>query len=481
VLEGAETSLTDVPQGIFGDLFTVDRQEIESFRSIAALADEYLNQERPKRPLSIGVFGAPGSGKSFGITQVAKSLAPGRIEDLEFNLSQFESTEELVDAMHQIRDVNLSGKIPLVFWDEFDTSYAGNPLGWLRYFLAPMQDGEFRDGQIVHPIGPAIFVFAGGTSERMASFGQGLDEKSAKSAKVPDFVSRLKGFVNVLGPNPRSSKQDPGSQNESFYMIRRAILIRSILWRNARHLFQKNGEFQLLKIDSGVLRAFLHVRFYKHGIRSMESIVAMSQLTGKTKYERSSLPPEAQLDLHVDGQEFLALVQQIGLTQVMLDKLAALFHENFCAMMKKQGYVYGKVTDDKAKTHSSLKNFYDLPTEEQEQNRDTVRHMYSKLTASGYIMIPARSNELPFEFPGAFLEQLSAMEHDRWMSLKFANGWQYAPETDKTNKMHSDLVPWEELSEFAKKKDMEFVLAIPHILAKAGYTVVELRPMKAEN
>ncbi len=480
VLEGGEITLWDVPQGIFGGLFTVDRQEIESFRSIGTLAAEYLSQARPKRPLSIAVFGAPGSGKSFGIIQVANTLAPGRIKVLEFNLSQFESTDELGDALHQVRDANLSGKFPLVFWDEFDTPLSGKPLGWLPYFLAPMQDGAFREGQIVHPIGPAIFVFAGGTSERMASFGQGLDEETFRGAKVPDFISRLKGFVNVLGPNPQGSKNGDSSAADPFYIIRRAILLRSILWRNARHLFQPNDGIQVLNIDKGVLRAFLKTRFYKHGIRSMESIVDMSQLAGKTKYERSSLPPETQLDLHVDGQEFLALVQQIELTKETLDKLAILFHKNFCTQLKKQDYVYGKVTDDVVKTHSSLKDFYDLPDDEQEQNRDTVRHIHNKLTASGYIMIPARSNEPSFEFPGTFLEELAIMEHDRWMRMKFADGWQEAPVTDKENKLHADLVPWEKLSEEAKEKDIDFVLAIPGILAKAGYTVVELRPMKAE-
>jgi len=481
VLEGGEITLRDVPQGIFGFLFTVDRQEIESFRSIGTLAAEYLSQTRPKRPLSIGVFGAPGSGKSFGITQVADSLAPGRIKVLEFNLSQFESTDELGDALHQVRDANLRGKFPLVFWDEFDTPLSGEPLGWLRYFLAPMQDGAFREGQIVHPIGPAIFVFAGGTSERMASFGDGLDEETFRGAKVPDFISRLKGFVNVLGPNPQQSENGDPSTSDPFYIIRRAILLRSILWRNARHLFQPVDGNQSLNIDKGVLRAFLKTRFFKHGIRSMESIVAMSQLAGKTKYERSSLPPEAQLDLHVDGQEFLALVQQLDLTEETLDKLAILFHKNFCGQLEKQGYKYGEVTDEKAKKHSSLKDFYDLPEDEQEQNRDTVRHIHNKLAASGYIMIPARSNEPPFEFPGTFLEALAIMEHDRWMAMKLAAGWQPAPKTEKDKKLHADLVSWDELSETAKGKDRDFMLAIPGILAKAGYTVVELRPMKAES
>jgi len=160
VLEGIENALPDVPLGKFGYLVTVDRQEIESFRTICTLVDEYLKQDRPKRPLSIGVFGAPGSGKSFGLTQVANSLAPGKIEKLEFNLSQMNSSTELPDALHQVRD-------PLVFWDEFDTSLGDKALGWLRYFLAPMQDGAFREGQITHPIGRSIFVFAGGTSHTM--------------------------------------------------------------------------------------------------------------------------------------------------------------------------------------------------------------------------------------------------------------------------------------------------------------------------
>src|SRR5262249_42847114 len=41
VLEGAEVALQGVPLGQFGRLLTVDRQEIESFRSIQALISEY--------------------------------------------------------------------------------------------------------------------------------------------------------------------------------------------------------------------------------------------------------------------------------------------------------------------------------------------------------------------------------------------------------------------------------------------------------
>ena len=86
VLNGAESALNDVPQGNFGHMLTVDRREIESYRSIYAFAED-LHIGQSGKPLSLAVFGAPGSGKSFGITQVAQSLAPGMIEPLQFNLS----------------------------------------------------------------------------------------------------------------------------------------------------------------------------------------------------------------------------------------------------------------------------------------------------------------------------------------------------------------------------------------------------------
>ncbi len=114
--------LKNVPLGRFGHLLSVDRQEIESFRSIHNLASEYLKKGNQKKPLSIAVFGAPGSGKSFGITQVAQSLAEGQVEVLEFNLSQFSGPEEIIDALHRVRDVVLSGKFR---WSSGMNSIAG--------------------------------------------------------------------------------------------------------------------------------------------------------------------------------------------------------------------------------------------------------------------------------------------------------------------------------------------------------------------
>jgi hypothetical protein len=90
-------------------------------------------------------------------------------------------------------------------------------------------------------------------------------------------------------------------------------------------------------------------------------------------------------------------------------------------------------------------------------------------------MVPARSDEPPFSFPGSHLELLAQREHERWLQAKLEAGWRYAPQTDKSQKLHACLVPWAELPESERQKDRVLVQAIPRILAKAGYTVLPLR------
>jgi hypothetical protein len=316
---GLDDALNNVPLGQFEELTTVDRQEIESFSSIRNLIRDYYCHPRQTVPLSMAVFGPPGSGKSFGIMQVARSIVKEHIEKREFNLSQFSRPEELYGAFHQVRDLGLRGKLPLVFWDEFDTTMGDKPLGWLRYFLAPMQDGTFQEGQITHPIGRAIFVFAGATSPTMEefarqAFSEEVDTRQAfRVAKGPDFVSRIKAHVDIKGVNRPKVVRGGPLLADPFFIIRRAIVLRFLLKRHWPMLFTKAGNREEVNIDPGVLKAFLEIEEYKHGVRSMETIIMTSLLQGQSHYERSCLPPEEQLDLHINASEFLDLVHEIVL------------------------------------------------------------------------------------------------------------------------------------------------------------------------
>lgn len=297
VRQGPEKLLGDIPLEKIGAWSSVDRTEIESIRSLRNIMVEYVAQAKPSRPLSIAVFGPPGAGKSFAIKQLARSLMPGRFAAVEFNLSQFDSHDELPGAFHRVRDATLRGELPLVFWDEFDTPVDGRNLGWLRYFLSPMQDGEFRESALAHPVGAAVFVFAGGVFSSLAGFRDAADANP--DAKGKDFLSRLRGFLNILGPNPQ------GDGDEAFF-LRRALLLRALFKMKVPQLFDAAGELQ---IDEGVLRALLEIEQYRHGARSAECIIDMSALSGKLKFERSCLPARHQLDLHVDAEKFLERVQ----------------------------------------------------------------------------------------------------------------------------------------------------------------------------
>lgn len=332
VREGVEESLASLPHGRFGKLWTVDREEIEGLRAIAALIRSYLADTSQSKPLSIAVFGPPGSGKSFGVKQlVDEHLTP----ILEFNLSQADQ-EQLPGFFHDIRDSNLKGKTPLCFFDEFDSQN----LDLLKYFLAPMQDGIFREGAALRPVGRGILVFAGGTCESLAEFKFGTEGapdpktfgKSAASSaslkelnkefsearkigrekKKPDFISRLHGSFDVKGPNPIArfapARAKPLTHAELVkgdpaHFIRRAILLRRFIEGHLGGIISK--EDNLASIEPALLTALVGVEKYRHGARSMELLIrSMALGTDTVSIGRSDLPIDGQIGMHVTIDSF---------------------------------------------------------------------------------------------------------------------------------------------------------------------------------
>lgn len=70
------------------------------------------------------------------------------------------------------------------------------------------------------------------------------------------------------------------------------------------------------------------------------------------------------------------------------------------------------------------------------------------------------------------VERLAEAAHDVWVEGKIRDGWKYGPETDKPNKIHSCLIPYDALSEADKQSDRDLALGIPVILEKAGFTII---------
>lgn len=459
VRQGAKRSLGEVPSGHFRHLQTVDRAEIENFRAIQNLMREYVHREKTKRPLCIAVFGPPGAGKSFGVAEVAETVAPGKVRMLEFNVSQFNSPDDLVDALHKVRDCVLEGHVPLVFFDEFDSSYGGK-LGWLKYFLAPMQDGKFKDGESIHPIGKSIFVFAGGTRDSFEAFSaDGIPKKASsgewfRDAKGTDFLSRLRGFVDVLGPNPRDDK-------DKVFIIRRAMLLRSLIERLTPRLVDDED---YARVDPGVLRALLHVPAYRHGIRSMEAILDMSALSTASSFEQAAIPPANQLRLHVDPEIFERLVVQDASFGAVRELLAQAIHERF-------------VRDQSANrppSDNAMQPWDELLETYKEANRHQADHIPEKLKAISCSFTPfTGSPDRSVTFTKKEIEVMAKMEHERWVEERLAEGYTPGPR-DPIKKTSPYLGPWESLEDSVKEYDRNTVRAIPELMASIGFRIYRL-------
>jgi len=310
-----------VPVMQFNKHNLVERDEIESLRSIenllrlhraqAAKKVERKEKEKPK-PISIAVFGPPGTGKSFAVKQLARAVGDEiKLPPMEFNVAQFANVTAFHDALTKVADkADVPDTTPLVFFDEFDCALDGAELGWLKYFLAPMQDGKLKDG--VREIGPAIFVFAGGVHPSFGRFDPRTDSaydnlreseeyqqrlKKFSGQKGPDFISRLRGHIDVLPIN-----DDAGRPK---HFIRRAMQLRSFL-ELGDHV---DARTKLARINDALVYAFLTADRYRHGVRSMQAILEMCSPIHK-RIEIASLPSRAQLEMHVDATEFMVRVHR---------------------------------------------------------------------------------------------------------------------------------------------------------------------------
>lgn len=456
-------ALSNIPYARFNNLLTVDRQEIESLRGLQRLLKDFDENKRPSRPLSIAVFGPPGSGKSFSIKQIAKSVLGKDIPFLEFNLSQFDDPDDLIGLFHQVRDKVLEGGIPLIFWDEFDSK--GHM--WLQYLLAPMQDGKFQEGQISHSIGKCGFVFAGGTSYTMENFAP--SDKNSKEyhefklLKGPDFISRLSGYLNVIGPNRRQI-YDKGQgkwiddDRDICFPIRRALLIRVVLG------LEKD---EIMNIDKGLLTAFLEIDQYEHGARSLETILSLSKRSVSGGLMRSDLPPEDQMSLHADYNKFMSLLQRDLPFKMNSELLAPAVHEYFRQDCKKQWLPFQYDMD-----------YSELPDDIKASNIEAASRIPEVLSLAGLILVPKDHHATLAEADlkkilEDNIENFAEAEHDGWIEQKFREGWVCGSPRDNDKKIHPTLIPYKDLREEDKEKDRNQVRRYPDIVRMAGYKIIQ--------
>ncbi|KAH7144416.1 hypothetical protein B0J13DRAFT_555149 [Dactylonectria estremocensis] len=459
VKDGIASSETQVPFTTFGKLVLFDRQEIELFRSLFNFLNLYFSSPKTK-PLNIALCGPRGAGKAFAALQVAESAAKGQaFQQLRFDLSQFTSSDDLLAAFHSVRDCNLEGNIPLVYFSGFDGNFSGSQLGWLRHLLPAMLGGKFSDHGISRPIGSAIFFFGTTVFKSYDELQRRAALDTTRSTRLQDFLGCLHGFVNVLGPN----RVEYGEGIDRLYPVRRAVILRSFLEEREPNL--KTGE--RIRIDESVLNSLLLVPSYRHGIRSLKTIIAMSRVDGHRSFQRAALPPPVQLDIHVDYTEFTQHRSGIPLPDRVIEKIAIQLHETYLRAR------CVATPDDLG----GLTPWKKLSEELKESSRAHASSISQKLRhISCYLSEKQGTRDAITGFTDTQVEVLAEVEHDRWNSERLQNQWGLGEREPKKRKSPF-LIPWGDLETKWQDIDRAMVAAYPSILRSLdGYAIYTMGP-----
>ena len=207
-------------------------------------------------------------------------------------------------------------------------------------------------------------------------------------------------------------------------------------------------------------------------------------LPGTRKWFFKELNYLIPLQLKKIGYEIIRSEEAGEIDITLIKKLARALHSRYLHKMRSQG------TDAENDLNVSMFNyngdggnqypadFENLPEEVILSNTDNAYHIPTKLLSIGYKIRPVQKGFKPvtLHLNDDEVETMARLEHIRWSWDKRLNGWIYGSIKDNTNKIHSDLLPYEDLSEFEKEKDREFVRLIPALLQDIKYEVYPINP-----
>lgn len=126
---------------------------------------------------------------------------------------------------------------------------------------------------------------------------------------------------------------------------------------------------------------------------------------------------------------------------IIAEQQARASHEGWMEGKIAQGYTYGPVTNDDPEK-GPLTNPLLVPYDE----LDDATKQSNIANAVAVIRILRDKGCTFVNFTQMILYPLAKQIHDEWSREKILAGWKWGPETDKPNKIHRDLVPFEVLA-----------------------------------
>ncbi|QIW97051.1 hypothetical protein AMS68_002569 [Peltaster fructicola] len=478
---GPERALGRCPTRKYGDLISTERVEIESLGAVTSIIDEHMSTSH-FTPTCIGVFGPAGSGKTFTATSIATHLASKTSTTQTIHDSRFLNEDSLAAACHGIRDASARGSLPVVIFKNFE-SILNSEDGLLATFSTLMSEGTFPDRGTVRNLGHAVMFFlidqesadpetpfsptAEMSLKRRGTF-QSLGEVKQMRMEDSPLIDLLHGVVKVTGPNCSGA-------GDRTFAIRRALMLRHIIKEKYPHL-EVNG---VMNFDDAVLHALLLTPTFKHGLGSLQKIISASRLSNRTKFDVSALPPEEQIQLHVDGRIFMSFLRSPKLPPALREILAQGLFEAY----KKQRLLMVKSPEERKQLERepSFRDWDELPGELKESTRSQADDIPRKLRAISCFMLNDGNSEprgdplvaMP-EFSEKDLLMLSEMEHERFNAERLQRQWRMGPRNAK-QRTTPFLVPWRDLTQEWKDVDSVMVECVPRILERAGWRIYRMK------
>ncbi|MGH8557055.1 MAG: RyR domain-containing protein, partial [Methylococcales bacterium] len=106
--------------------------------------------------------------------------------------------------------------------------------------------------------------------------------------------------------------------------------------------------------------------------------------------------------------------------------------------------------------------------------RQASRHQADQLTAKVVAIdcrFAAEHESEFFVFYPREVEKLAKIEHDRWSADRYLSGWKYGQVRDNEQKIHPELIPYDQLSEDMKDLDRYTVRLMPALLGRKGLAI----------
>jgi hypothetical protein len=244
------------------------------------------------------------------------------------------------------------------------------------------------------------------------------------------------------------------------YPVRRALHLRS-------GLGMKNN--RKLRMDPGLIMAFLKTGKYKLGARSMTRILEHLKSESSRKISRSTLPSVKFMSGHVDFDEFMSIANSSRDGKLPVEDLAKAIHQTWLENLVRDNEPPG------------VNQVYDtLPAAIKYEYLLTARRVLAILGAVGFKVV--RKEDLRptmlVEFKMRYikdtdeLEYLAREEHLGWTKTRKKIGWRKGIQLNEYFKKDPHLAKYKNLKSRDKEIFRNTIQFIPDYFEKLDYKVV---------